>query len=158
MTSLRNVVPALRSVAMVAAMSGTATTRRFQPPGWGVRPFGMARAALLDGPASHDIVLYDDASVRGVDVDLRITIAQNTIGSERDELDNIDSVSGSPYHDAIDGNGDDNCLHGQAGDDFPWGEGADDTLEGSGGNDTLNGGNGTDTADHHDRRGGHGAR
>ncbi|MCC7283039.1 MAG: hypothetical protein IT556_11695, partial [Acetobacteraceae bacterium] len=94
--------------------------------------------------AGHDIVLYDDASVQGVDVDLRITVSQNTIGSGWDELDHIESVSGSPYHDAIHGNGAGNYLYGQAGDDFLYGEGGDDVLEGGGGGDVLEGGDGND--------------
>lgn len=94
--------------------------------------------------SGHDIVLYDDAAVQGVDVDLRISIAQNTIGSEWDELDNIESVSGSPYHDAIHGDGNENFLYGQDGDDFLWGEGGDDTLVGGGGYDVLEGGLGND--------------
>lgn len=92
----------------------------------------------------QDLVLYDDAGVQGVNVDLRITVSQNTIGSEWDELEDIEHVSGSPYHDAIHGDGEANYLYGQADDDFLWGEGGDDVLEGGGGYDVLEGGEGDD--------------
>jgi Ca2+-binding RTX toxin-like protein len=92
----------------------------------------------------QDLVLYDDASVQGVDVDLRITVSQNTVGSEWDTLSDIEHVSGSPYHDAIHGNNADNYLYGQGGDDFLWGHAGNDTLEGGGGYDVLEGGLGDD--------------
>src|ERR1019366_4616995 len=40
--SLRNCTPSRRSWAMVAARSGTSTAKRFQPPGWGTVPSGIA--------------------------------------------------------------------------------------------------------------------
>jgi Ca2+-binding RTX toxin-like protein len=94
--------------------------------------------------SSKDIVLYDDASVQGVDVDLGITVSQNTIGSGWDTIQDVESVSGSPYDDAIHGNAADNYLFGQDGDDFLWGHAGNDTLEGGGGSDVLEGGGGDD--------------
>jgi Ca2+-binding RTX toxin-like protein len=93
----------------------------------------------------QDLVLYDDASVQGVRVDLRLQgAAQNTVGSGWDHLEDIEHVSGSPYDDTIHGDNADNYLYGQDGDDFLYGHAGDDTLEGGGGSDVLEGGLGDD--------------
>jgi pimeloyl-ACP methyl ester carboxylesterase len=53
--SLRNATPRWRRVATSPARSSTSSTKRFQPPGSGLRPSGMGFEAEAAGPASQSV-------------------------------------------------------------------------------------------------------
>jgi Ca2+-binding RTX toxin-like protein len=81
---------------------------------------------LLDGGAGTDTASYATAAT-AVIVDLALTTAQDTGGSGRDTLRNIEGVIGSGDADQLTGNA------------------AANIIEGGGGGDTLTGGGGADT-------------
>ncbi len=81
----------------------------------------------IDGGTSVDTASFADAA--GVTVDLRKQgKAQDTGGSDRDLLRNIENLAGSDYNDQL------------------TGDKGNNVLEGGGGNDALDGGKGHDTA------------
>lgn len=104
---------------------------------------GGAGNDTLDGGPGSDWAGYEDAT-SGVKVDLNITGAQNTGGSGRDRLINIENLHGSDFNDTLTGNAADNILDGGKGNDTLNGMGGDDTLVGGDGNDILDGGDGDD--------------
>ncbi len=89
----------------------------------------------IDGGAGNDTVKYTGSAA--IEVDLRITVEQNTKGYGKDTLVDIENVIGGNGADKLIGNDGANSLSGGSG---------NDTLTGGGGNDTLIGGGGRDTA------------
>ncbi|MDD5275741.1 MAG: hypothetical protein PHR16_06635 [Methylovulum sp.] len=89
----------------------------------------------MDGGNGRDWAQYWTANA-GVTVNLRLTVAQNTVGAGKDTLRNFENISGSGFNDTLIGNALNNILLGGAG---------NDTLNGSLGNDRLKGGAGQDT-------------
>jgi len=89
----------------------------------------------LMGGAGYDFADYTDASA-AVNVALWVLSSQNTGGSGKDQLFDIEGLAGSSYGDKLAGNDGDNRIDGHGG---------DDRLEGRRGHDTLVGGAGRDT-------------
>jgi Ca2+-binding RTX toxin-like protein len=91
----------------------------------------------LDGGTGLDAASYANATA-GVNVDLSITVDQNTVGAGVDTLVNIEYLVGSAFGDTLKGDGVHNTyLAGGAGNDL---------LQGGAGNDYLDGGAGYDAA------------
>jgi serralysin len=99
---------------------------------------------VMVGGSGIDTVLYDHAS-GAVNVDLAITIAQDTGSEGRDTLSEIERVNGSRFADAIYGDAADNVIYGHNGDDEIHGRGGNDRLTGDQENDLLYGDDGNDT-------------
>lgn len=113
---------------------------------------------LIDGRGGRNTASYfvdgsDEAGQpeHGIVVNLAAHEATDNWGA-RDELYNIQDVSGSHLDDLIEGDQQDNYLSGQGGDDTLVGRGGSDYLIGSAGSDVLNGGTGPfmDTVDYFD--------
>jgi Ca2+-binding RTX toxin-like protein len=114
---------------------------------------------VLTGGAGVDTVNYSGTNstavvgatpgVTGVNVNLSVTTAQNTLNAGLDTLTGIENAVGSLFNDTLSGGADGvtvaNRLDGGAGNDSMLGGGGNDTLIGGAGNDTLNGGAGVDT-------------
>ncbi|MCW1381490.1 hypothetical protein OLX02_01505 [Novosphingobium sp. KCTC 2891] len=98
---------------------------------------------LLYGNAGVDTVSYQNADT-GVTVDLRITIAQDTIGAGTDTLSSFDRLYGSAFDDRLTGNTGANEIIGLSGNDIILGKAGNDRLDGGSGRDTLTGGTGAD--------------
>lgn len=96
---------------------------------------GGAGDDALDGGDGVDKVFYIGAGI-GVEVDLGLTDAQNTVGAGTDTLRDIEVLVGSGFGDKLTGDGERNLLKGGAG---------ADTLCGAGGSDRLKGGAGADS-------------
>ena len=94
---------------------------------------GVGNDTLLGG-AGLDTASYADAA-GGVQVNLSITVAQNTVGAGRDLVSGIENLVGSALADTLTGDAAANRIEGGAG---------DDTLAGAGGGDVLVGGAGGD--------------
>ena len=86
----------------------------------------------IDGLGGNDAVSYDcpSAAVGPVRVDLTITVAQNTSGSNWDKLISIENLIGSRLSDILIGNAEANDIDGGSGL-------GDDRLDGRGGVDTV---------------------
>ena len=120
---------------------------------------GGAGDDIMAGDAGIDTVSYAGTNstatvggtpgVTGVNVNLSLTTAQNTLNAGLDTLTGIENAIGSVFNDTLSGGADNvntsNLLDGGAGNDSLLGGGGNDTLIGGLGNDTLNGGAGTDT-------------
>ena len=94
---------------------------------------------LLGGLGS-DTATYARATT-GVDVDLQITGAQNTLGAGFDTLSSIENLVGSNHVDSLVGSAAANRLQGGQGGDTLVGMGGADRLEGEAGDDFLIGAN-----------------
>jgi Ca2+-binding RTX toxin-like protein len=104
---------------------------------------GGGGADTLNGGSGVDTASYAESSV-GVFISL-ITDTAAYGDAEGDELNSIENVTGSAYHDDLWGNDGTNVLSGMDGNDSLKGYGGSDTLNGGDGNDMLNGGTGADT-------------
>ena len=113
---------------------------------------------LLIGGAGVDTVSYAAApavvvvnpvggaiTLRGVTVDLRVTVAQNTFAAGLDTLLGIENIIGTPYDDILTGDANDNSIEGLAGADVISAGGGNDIIVDVIGADTINGGAGTDS-------------
>ena len=107
----------------------------------------------LDGGSGTDTVTYIRSNA-AVNVNLGNDTASGG-DAAGDELDNIENLIGSNYHDRLTGKGNNNQLEGGRGNDILNGWGGndvllggvgDDRLDGGDGRDRLDGGNGNDTA------------
>jgi trimeric autotransporter adhesin len=107
---------------------------------------GGAGNDTLDGGAGSDFASYT-FNAGGVNIDLRLTTAQNTGTSGYDLLINIENIDGSqaPYSDRLIGNEQDNYIRGNGGTDFISGEGGNDQLSFGYGSCTVFGGTGNDS-------------
>jgi len=103
---------------------------------------GTRGTNYINGNGGFDTVQY--INVGGANVDLALTVAQNTGGGGVDTLRNIEGLIGTNYNDTLKGDAGNNRLDGYAGNDSLIGNGGDDLLRGGGGNDTLTGGTGLD--------------
>lgn len=102
--------------------------------------FGGAGNDYLEGGSGTDTADYSNA-VAGVQVNLTLTVAQNTVGAGADTLVGIENLTGSALADVLTGNTQNNILIGGAGmDQLRGGVGAD-TLNGGDDNDALRPGN-----------------
>jgi Ca2+-binding RTX toxin-like protein len=92
---------------------------------------------VLNGGSGTDTVsyAYGLAGTTGVTVNLAVSTAQATSGSDSDTLLSIENLIGSAYADRLTGNSGANSLSGAAG---------NDTLDGGTGIDTMAGGDGSD--------------
>lgn len=81
----------------------------------------------LDGGSGLDTASYDGAS-DGISVTLASTRRQDTGAAGRDQLRNIENLSGSAFADELSGNGLANILEGAAGDDLLFGGSSADTF------------------------------
>ncbi len=111
----------------------------------------------IDGGESSegDEVDYSSASL-GVEVDLAIGEAQDSVGAGIDTIINIENLRGSNLDDTLFGNSGDNTLYGGSGNDILdaregndalYGEDGDDTIVGGEGDDYIDGGDGSDLLD-----------
>lgn len=89
----------------------------------------------LIGGQGVDTVTYASATDSGVVVDLRIGMAQNTLGGGVDTISGVENLIGSAFADTLIGDDGINIIDG---------EGGDDVLNGGVGPDTLSGGIGND--------------
>lgn len=98
------------------------------------------------GGSGLDAASYTQAT-GAVQVDLRLTGAQNTISAGFDTLLNIESLVGSAFNDILNGNDGNNVLDGGAGANVLNGHGGSDRLLVGTGSDgsTINGGSDYDT-------------
>ena len=87
-----------------------------------------------DGGNGIDTVSYGIASA-AVNIDLRLTTAQNTGGDGIDTIVNVENINGTGFNDTLIGNSVGNALNGGPG---------NDTFTGGAGADTLTGGAGVD--------------
>jgi Ca2+-binding RTX toxin-like protein len=92
--------------------------------------WGDAGNDLIDGGSGFDTASYLEAW--SVNVDLRITAAQNTGSAGLDTIRGIEAVEGSYGDDVIHGSSAANQLTGAYGQDSLWGEGGNDILYGDG--------------------------
>jgi Ca2+-binding RTX toxin-like protein len=92
---------------------------------------GVDTASYRLSGAGVFISLYNDAAAGG--------------DAEGDELDSIENINGSSFHDDLWGHDGANILNGEGGDDTLKGFGGADTLSGGFGNDWLYGMDGFDT-------------
>ncbi|MGQ0671819.1 MAG: calcium-binding protein [Hyphomicrobium sp.] len=97
---------------------------------------------VLNGSTGIDIASYA-GSRAAVQVDLRITVAQNT-GQGMDRLVSIEGVEGSDFRDRLTGNNTANILDGGGSRDVINGGGGADQLYGNDGLDVLTGGSEAD--------------
>ncbi|MCO8314359.1 retention module-containing protein [Pseudomonas mandelii] len=106
--------------------------------------FSGAGNDLLDGGAGNDTASYAHATA-GVNADLSLLTAQNTLGAGTDTLTGIENLTGSNFNDSLMGDNNSNIINGGLGNDVLNGGGGDDFLIGGLGNNTLTGGSGADT-------------
>ena len=104
---------------------------------------GGAGDDRLDGGAGLDTASYAEAA-GGVQVDLRISGAQQTVGGGIDTLISIENLTGGRGADTLNGSDGGNVLSGGAQRDVLNGNGGNDRLFGDGGADLLTGGAGKD--------------
>jgi Ca2+-binding RTX toxin-like protein len=109
---------------------------------------GGAGADTLDGGDGVDTADYS-ASTAGVSVDLFAAVQMGG-DAEGDVLVSIETITGSAFDDAIDGDGANNVIRGGAGDDYLRGRSGNDVLMGGEGSNILSGGAGVDVADYSD--------
>ncbi|ASF48040.1 hypothetical protein [Methylovulum psychrotolerans] len=116
------------------------------------RLYGGFDNGILDGGSDTDTADYSK-TYGNVTVNLGLTTAQNTVGTNKETLLNIENVTGSsnssnsgPYSNTLIGNNASNSLFGGIGNDTLSGGGGNDSLIGGAGNDRLDGGTGTDMA------------
>jgi serralysin len=95
---------------------------------------GGARNDVLNGGGGTDTASYASATA-GVKVSLAVTRSQQTVGSGRDTLTNIENLSGSEFNDVLTGSSTANRIDGGSG---------NDVVNGGGGTDVLDGGEGSD--------------
>jgi len=113
---------------------------------------------VVNGGIGIDTVDYRNLTgTQGVQLDLRLTGAQDTKGAGIDTILNIEQIYGSNYNDTIIGTNGDNWMHASKGSDSLFGsdgndslfsdpvDNAGDNLDGGSGNDILRGGFGNDT-------------
>ncbi|VIO77515.1 beta strand repeat-containing protein [Bradyrhizobium ivorense] len=99
--------------------------------------FGNDGEDFMNGGGGIDELNYA-ALGRDINIDLNITVAQNTGGAGFDTVLNIENVVGGSGWDSIHGNTVSNYLIGGEGNDKLFGgEGAANTLQGGTGNDTY---------------------
>lgn len=117
---------------------------------------GLDGADTFDGGADFDRADYRrDANyggTHGIVAELGVVDAQGfaTIQDGFGSFDlvrNVERVTGTRFHDVIQGDGSANRLDGEGGEDMLVGRGGNDVLFGGGGNDSLAGGAGNDYAD-----------
>jgi Ca2+-binding RTX toxin-like protein len=112
----------------------------------------VAANDTIDGGTGVDTIDYTFVNlisgVAGVEVDLRITGAQN-IGDAGgvDTISNVENLIGSIRSDMLNGSDGANNLNGGAGNDFVCGNGGNDVLNGFTGSDIVVGGAGDDVID-----------
>ncbi|MBK9663366.1 MAG: hypothetical protein IPO71_10285 [Nitrosomonas sp.] len=112
----------------------------------------------MNGGIGIDTVDYRKlVGTQGVQVDLRLTGAQDTKGAGIDTILSIEQIYGSDFNDTIIGTDGDNWMHASKGSDSLFGGGGNDALfsdpidnggdnlDGGSGNDLLRGGFGNDT-------------
>ena len=104
---------------------------------------GGGGADTLNGGSGLDTASYTESGA-GVFVSL-ITDSAAYGDAEGDDLNSIENLTGSAYHDDLWGDNGANVLRGMGGDDSLKGYGGDDTLVGGEGNDSLYGMDGVDT-------------
>ena len=105
---------------------------------------GGGGADILNGGDGLD----DTASYDGSPVGVFISLSTDDAAygdAEGDDLNSIENVAGSAYHDELWGDYFDNVIRGNAGDDLLKGYGGYDTLYGGDDNDVIYGMNGRDT-------------
>lgn len=133
-------------------ISGTEAPNRLEGPEINVEILGMggndvliSRGGdnLLSGGEGRDLVSYE-AAPSGVEADLDAGRAQ-VGGDWRDQLVDIENVTGSAFGDRLVGDAGRNQLRGEAGADRLMGLSGQDQLFGGDGLDTLEGGAGADT-------------
>lgn len=95
---------------------------------------GGAGKDVLNGGGGTDTASYASATA-GVKVSLAVTRPQQTVGSGRDTLTNIENLSGSEFNDVLTGSSTANRIDGGSG---------NDVVNGGGGTDVLDGGEGSD--------------
>lgn len=113
---------------------------------------------VVNGGVGIDTVDYRTlGGSQGIQLDLRLTGAQDTKGAGIDTILNIEQIYGSNYNDTIIGTDGDNWMHASKGSDSLFGangndllfsdpvDNAGDSLDGGNGNDILRGGFGNDT-------------
>ena len=98
---------------------------------------------VLGTSGTDDTAGYLSAGA-GVQVNLALTVAQDTGHAGWDTLVNINNLIGSTFDDVLNGNSGNNVLSGGQGNDELHGGQGDDTLYGGIGNDTIYGGAGAD--------------
>jgi Ca2+-binding RTX toxin-like protein len=103
---------------------------------------GGGGADTLNGGAGIDTASYTESGA-GVFISL-ITDTAAYGDAEGDDLNSIENVTGSAFHDDLWGNDGANVLNGMGGNDTLKGYGGADTLLGGDGNDTLYGMDGDD--------------
>lgn len=104
---------------------------------------GGGGADTLNGGSGIDTANYYDSGA-GVFVSLYNDVASGG-DAEGDELNSIENVTGSAYHDDLWGSDGANVLRGNDGDDSLKGFGGNDTIYGGDDNDSLYGMDGADT-------------
>ncbi len=104
---------------------------------------GGGGADTLNGGSGIDTAAYNESSA-GVFVSLYNDVASGG-DAEGDELNSIENLTGSAYHDDLWGSDGANVLKGMDGNDSLKGFGGNDTLYGGNGNDSLYGMDGIDT-------------
>ena len=109
---------------------------------------GDGNDTLWGGTATSDTGTNDAASYAGKSANLSLSldgVANDGDGTEVDNLNGIESLTGGSGNDTISGDNAANTLRGGGGNDTLIGNAGDDTLFGEGGNDTLRGGADTGT-------------
>lgn len=101
---------------------------------------------LVHGGGGIDTISYEDAPA-AVTVDLAITRAQNTVGSGRDRITQIENLVGSEFGDRLSGTKGGNRIEGLGGDDLIQARGGNDLVYGGAGDDLVLAGNGDDIAE-----------
>ena len=104
---------------------------------------GDAGNDVIDGGAGTDLGRFDNFG-GAVNVNLNLTVAQNTNAAGMDTIVNVENLIGGIGNDRFTGNTGANDLSGQGGSDQLFGLGGADNLSGGAGNDNLQGGNGDD--------------
>ena len=91
-----------------------------------------------------DTVNFRTVTANAVTIDLSISTAQNTGGTNSVQLSGFENIIGSDLGDSLTGDGSANVIDGGAGNDTLNGGTGNDTLLGGLGDDNLNGGAGDD--------------
>ncbi|HEX2804264.1 MAG TPA: calcium-binding protein [Sphingomicrobium sp.] len=99
----------------------------------------------IAGGSGIDELQFWSTAFGGVTVDLRVTVAQDTVGAGIDLITSIENLTGSYSNDVLVGNDSANRIRGVYGNDYISGAGGDDVLAGEYGDDNINGGSGLDT-------------
>lgn len=110
---------------------------------------GTLEDNVFDGGADgSDTVTYANVELDagGVDVNLSLGGAQNTLASGSDTFIGIENLTGSANDDKLTGSALANALDGGDGADSLYGLAGDDKLTGGEGDDLINGGGGSDWA------------